>query len=67
MDYPLQRPKKVMRNSKDGIEYVSYCDKLPQNTLDFKTLNKKVNESVIIPSDIHALWRLLLNSYQSNN
>lgn len=51
LDYPLQRPKKVMRKSKDGIEYVSYCDKLPQNTLDFKTLNKTVIESVAIPSN----------------
>jgi hypothetical protein len=51
LDYPLQRPKKVMRKSKDGIEYVSYCDKLPRNTLDFRILNKKVNESIVIPSD----------------
>lgn len=51
LDYPLQRPKKVIRKSKDGIEYVSYCDKLPQNTLDFKTLNKTVIESVAIPSN----------------
>lgn len=51
LDYPLQRPKKVIRKSKDGIEYVSYCDKLPQNTLDFKTLNKTVFESVAIPSN----------------
>lgn len=48
--YRLQRPQKKKRKTKDGIEYLSYCDKLPYNTIDSKTLNKIVNEKIDIPS-----------------
>ncbi|PSK81896.1 hypothetical protein CLV93_1072 [Prolixibacter denitrificans] len=49
LDYPAQRPEKNLRKTKDGLEYMSNCDRLPQNTLDFKTLNKIVNENLVIP------------------
>lgn len=49
VDYPLQRPSKRLIESRDGIEYVSNCDFLPQNSLDFKAINEIVNESLILP------------------
>jgi hypothetical protein len=50
LNYPLQRPKKYTRKTKEGLEYMSYCDNLPQNTLDVNTLNKIVNENIDISS-----------------
>lgn len=49
-DYPLQRPKKKIKKTKDGLEYLSNCDNRPQNTLDFKTINEIVNGAIDIPS-----------------
>jgi hypothetical protein len=49
IEYPVQRPEKQLRKTKDGLEYMSNCDSLPQNTLDFKTLNEIVNKTIVIP------------------
>lgn len=49
LNYPAQRPEKQIRRTKDGLEYMSNCDNLPQNALDFKSLNKIVNENIVIP------------------
>lgn len=45
----LQRPKKYILKTDKGMEYMTYCDILPQNTLDFDTLNKIVCEKIDIP------------------
>lgn len=49
IDYPLQRPKKYIRTSKDDIEYMSNCDNRPHNSFDFETLNQIVNNNIEIP------------------
>ncbi|MCL3782748.1 hypothetical protein EMN47_20365 [Prolixibacteraceae bacterium JC049] len=49
-DYLLQRPKKEIRKTKGGLEYMSSCDVLPYNTLPYDVLNKIVNERIKIPA-----------------
>ncbi|MCT4591631.1 MAG: hypothetical protein N4A71_27665 [Carboxylicivirga sp.] len=49
IEYPLQRPSKRSKESRNGIEYSTYCDLLPQCSLDFRTINTIVNERLILP------------------
>lgn len=49
LDYPAQRPEKRLRKTKEGLEYMTNCDSLPNNTLDINTINKIVIENIVIP------------------
>ena len=61
-DYPLQRPRKALRGSRDGLVYQTNCDFLPQNTLDFRSINKVVNKSLNVPEGFMSNG----DSYQIN-
>ncbi|MCU4175654.1 hypothetical protein [Carboxylicivirga sp. N1Y90] len=57
LHYPLQRPSKRLKESRSkiGLEYMTYCDFLPESSLDIYTINKIINEELVLPLDFMSI------------
>lgn len=54
-EYSLQRPQKRLRKTVHGLEYMSYCDFLPQNSLDLSIINEIVREKLLVSNEFMSI------------
>lgn len=51
----MQRPTKRKKQNRDGLEYLSYCDFLPFNSLGIISINKIVNDEILLLNEFMAI------------